>query len=283
MLRRIAIAILLVLLAATAAHAQAAKNDPEAAIRELLRLSGAGRQIEAMSSRAKANVREQHPQLPEAMLVRIETALGAAFTPKAMNEALVDGLRLRFDVEGAAGALRWLRSPLGRRATQVEIAATGMEADARAYALRMKRMPPDQERLRLTRQLEAATGASAFAVEMVAGMATTMGRVLDPLVPPEGRMKPGELDGTITALRAQLGPQLREAVIMMLLFTYRSLGNAELAEIVAFYESDAGQWYTAATGQAFLDVMQAAAARLALEVRAAAGEVRGVASGTGTR
>lgn len=92
-----------------------------------------------------------------------------------------------------------------------------MEADVRAYAARMRRVPPDQDRLRLTRQLEATTGASAFAVELVAGMAATMGRALDPLVPPEARMKPGELDGTI------------------------ALGTAELAEVVAFYEFDAGQ------------------------------------------
>jgi hypothetical protein len=269
MLQRTAIAALLVLLAATAAHAQAPKNDADSTIRELLRLSGASRQIEVLTSRAKTTLREKHPQLAEATLARIDAALGAAFAPKAMNEALVEGMRLRFDVEGAAGALRWLRSPIGRRATQVETAAAGKEADVRAYAARMRRVPPDEDRLRLTKQLEAASGASAFAVELITGMAATMGRVLDPLVPPEARMKPGELDGTIVALRAQLKPQVREAILMMLLFTYRSLGTAELAEIVAFYESDTGLWYTTATSQALLDVMQAAA-RLVMEVRGAA-------------
>jgi hypothetical protein len=260
-----AIGTLLALLAATAAHAQAPRTDADSAIRELLKLSGASRQIEILSSRAKTTVRENHPQLTEATLARMDAAPGAAFAQKAMNDALVEGLRLRFDMDGAAGALRWLRSPIGRRAAQVEMAAAGRKRTC----ARMRRVPPDEDRLRLTRQLEAATGASTFAVELVTGMATTRGRALDPLVPPDARMKPGELDGIIAALRAQLKPQVREAILMMLLFTYRSLGTAELAEIVAFYESDTGLWYTTATSQALLDVMQAAA-RLVMEVRGAA-------------
>ena len=265
MLLRSAITVLFVLLSSTAVDAQAGRNDPDAAIRELIRLSGASRQLQALASRARSDVRDRHPQLPHAARARVDAALGAAFAPSAMDEALLEGMRLRFDVRDSAAALKWLRSPQGRRASQLDTAAAGpaMAAELRAYSARMQMEPPDQERLRLTQRLEAATGASAFALEMVTGMAATMGRALDPVVAPEARMKSGELDAMIATLRAQMEPQVRQAILVTLLFTYRSLGNAEVAEIVAFYESDAGQWYITATGGALLDVMHAAAGRLA--------------------
>jgi hypothetical protein len=271
MLRRTSIATLLVLLAATAAHAQTAKNDADSAIRELVRLSGVSRHVQAMASQARSELRERDPRFPDATLARIDAALGAAFAPKVVNQALVEGLQVRFDVAGAAATLRWLRSPLGRRVSQLDTAAAGpeMATELRAYIARSRTAPPDQERLLLTRRLEASTDAGGFAVELVAGVVASMGRALDPLLPPAARMKPGEMESTIAGMRAQLEPQLREAILMTLLFTYRSLRTSELAEVVAFYESDAGLWYTTATGQALLDVMQAAAARLAVEIAAA--------------
>lgn len=271
MLGRTAIATLFALLAATAAHAQAPKNDANAAVREIVRLSGAERQLQTIASQARTQLRERHAGLPENTRIRIDTAIGAAFAPKTLHHILVQGVEVRFDQERAAVALRWLRSPQGRRASRLDEAAAGpeMAQELSAYVARLRTTPPAPQRLRLTQRLEAATGAVAFTVELVTGMFTAMAGALDPVLPANARLKPGELDSIVADMRRQLEPTIREAILVTLLFTYRSLGEAELAEVVRFYESDAGQWYTTATGQALLDVMSAAASRLAVEIAAA--------------
>jgi hypothetical protein len=77
----------------------------------------------------------------------------------------------------------------------------------------------------------------------------------------------GEIERAIRRMREQVLPQQRQASWMMLLFAYRDLSDAELAQYVEFAESPTGQWYFATTGRSFVDavsvVVRAAAVELA--------------------
>jgi hypothetical protein len=55
-----------------------------------------------------------------------------------------------------------------------------------------------------------------------------------------------------------------------MLFAYRTLTDTELAELVAFVESDAGQWFVGTTAEAVVQAVGAAAEGAAAELARAA-------------
>ncbi|MBI3470979.1 MAG: hypothetical protein HY013_06445 [Candidatus Solibacter usitatus] len=165
-------------------------------------------------------------------------------------------------------ARAWLESPLGRwMADLSKRASTAASRDELvAFAGGLKDAPPPQSRLVLVHRLFDA--GRPLDMELDATMATVraIAEGINPLLPDAQRFGRADLDRALASVRSTLVPVLKNARIVQLLFTYRSVDEGELEELVRFWESESGRWLTAAVEQGFAEAAGRIGERLRAEI-----------------
>ena len=251
---------------ARAAPAQAELADAEQA-EELYRLSGMERLFDGLEDQITGQLAEGPGEAaPDPIESRLVAAARASFDTASIRAGVVASLAQNMEPEAAEKARSWLSSDTGRRITGLEEAAALPEArdEIEAYTRSVAGDPP-AERLALLTRLEAATGTLDLALAVVRTMGLATAQAI-PQMPgaglPQGAPDPGQefisrFESMLPSLRNMLGQQL----LVMHLYTYRDLSDAELVSYIEHLESGEGQDYYAAFNQAILDSLDSATSR----------------------
>ena len=162
-----------------------------------------------------------------------------------------------------------MNTPAAKRVIQLETQETdpqAMQGFIKALASEVSARPSD-ERLTLVRRMAKATHATDASIRTVIEVLEGMGKVFDLAHGSDGAAAPPEISQAIEQIRSQR--ELIEAsVLTRMLFTYRSLSDAELEAYVKFWESDDGQWFSRMGTQAIINAMRKAGEQAAGELKA---------------
>ncbi len=168
--------------------------------------------------------------------------------------------------------LEWLRTPFSRTMTELEVANSTPQAVAAMmeYPATWENNLPDQARLGLMIRLDETVQASEYSVQKFLASFSAMMRGLNVTLPPEKRLQPARLEQVMTKLRGRVVENLSNQVIVGFMYTYRTVSDADMERHIAFYESEAGQWFVKNMQGAMLAAMAEASEDFGSKVQALA-------------
>ena len=150
-------------------------NDPnDSQVLELYVKSGMENQVEQLPSVIQTVFDQAIPQddqarkLPKEILSVMRASVPEAYAPERLKKTIVAELAERLTDQDSKDTLKWLDSPVGKKCTQLEEAASTAEAQAEMeqYAARLSDSPPTAERLKVLRELDSAAKVTEDAVQM---------------------------------------------------------------------------------------------------------------------
>jgi uncharacterized protein DUF2059/uncharacterized protein DUF4124 len=235
---------------------------------EILDLSGARTQLVGLAGSLGAGYLPHPGQLEARDGARVARIIAQHFAPERLYVAIHDEFDQQVDRERLDAMAAWFRSPLGRRITALEIAASKPEAAAAiaAFTAGVKTSPPTPERLELVERLDWVTGTSGVATDAALSIMGSVARAAATTAPAERRMRAGVVERRVDDMRGQMAALFGASVVPHMLYVYGPLTDAELKEYVDFLASPAGRVYNRVSHVALLRAVRGAADRTALEI-----------------
>jgi hypothetical protein len=258
---KICLWVILVSLLPITGYAQTQKDSP---VQELYVKSGLKKQLEQLPFIIQAAFEQAGQEddsvrkLPNNIISTIKASVQEAFAPAILKEALLPELREKLTAQDIKKVLNWLDSPLGKKCTQLEEAASTPEAlaEMEKYADRMQNSPPTAQRLNILRKLDSAIKATKSNVEMAINTQVAVALAILTTFPLEQQGSPEDILREVGKNRPNLEAAVREQVLISLLYTYKSLTDNEIQQYIEFATSPIGSKYhsvaTAALNKAFL-------------------------------
>ena len=232
-------------------------NDP--LVRELYIKSGMEKQMAGipavMQARFSQTIKEDANlrKLPKEVVSVMSGLIGQSFAPELMNKSALAEIAGKLTVKEMKEVLQWLDSPLGKKCTQLEEAASTPEgmAAVEKFASSLKESPPAKDRLEAVRDLDAAVKGTESAVELAVQTQVAVALAIVATFPAEKRVAPDAIAREVEKMRPAMEANVRAEVLSSDLYTYQSLTVAELQRCAAFANSPAGVKYYKVTISAF--------------------------------
>lgn len=229
-------------------------SGPPATVEEILDLSGVTRQLGALSATLVAEFKAP-PSFSPKERAAIERIAAGHFQPDRLLATITGELRRRHDQRTLDAIGAWLRSPLGRKITALEIAASlAPEAQRRASG-----PPPAPGRKALIEQLDWLGGVTESHLDTIVAIARATATSIASVLPPDQRKSPAQIERDLQRTRAQLRAQVEQATTQVMLYQYRTLDDAELQRLAAFLSTEPGRRYSAVMSRALTQAISAAA------------------------
>ncbi len=142
--------------------------------------------------------------------------------------------------------LAWLDSPLGKKSTQLDVESSKpeLEPQIQAFIAEVDRKPPPESRMNLVVEYERTTSLTEATVSLLLGMQIATAVAYNALMPPEQQMPVSELSEAAERNRTMLEGTLRPELISRILYTYQSLSDQELKQLIEFEASTPGKKFT---------------------------------------
>jgi hypothetical protein len=232
------------------------QNDSQ--IQELYVKSGLEKQLEQLpfviqatfeqASQADKNIQK----LPKNISSIIKASIQEAFKPTSLKEAVLAEMREKLTAQDIKKVLDWLDSPLGKKCTQLEEAASTPEALAKMqqYAARIQNSPPTAERLNILRKLDSAVKSTESGVDIAINSQIAIALATSSTLPLEQRRSLESISRELEKNRPQLEAMVRSQVLLSYLYTYQSLTEDEIQQYIEFAASPAGSKYHSVTEEA---------------------------------
>ena len=224
---------------------------------DLLELSGVRAQLVGL---ARGIAKELRPA-PGIMSAKDQASIDRVLSKSLRHEALYGLVRDAFipqiDRTNLEATAAWLRSPLGRRITVLEVTASDPSSEQKIadYAAELKANRPSHRRIELIWRLDWVMGSLESSADLYATLSRGVAKAVSAAGPPERRLRPGQIEEQVAEIRARVREPLREIHIPAQLYAYRDLTDDELTAYVVFSSSDAGRWYNVAMHKAMVSAV----------------------------
>ena len=257
--------ILLLLLPLTAG----AEKPKDAALRELLTISGTEKQLEQLpliieDGFTRANqTKDPSQRLPDDLMREMKSSMHDAFAVTTLKEIALSELRGSLTDGDAKELLGWFRSPLGRRIARLEEDASTPEgvAESQKYASQIQNSPSLGARLAILKELDDAAKISENSVEIAVGTEVAVSLAIASTIPEDRRPSIEDIRGQLEKDRLNLETIVRSASLASLLYTYRSLTDQELKQLLTFAVSPTGSKFSSAQFALFKKIVIEGATR----------------------
>lgn len=257
------------------ARAVAIPDRPSAAdiraLDDLLERSSLRPQLESLSAGIRVQFLRGRGGLSGQDRITVDRIVSERFDAAALYARIRIEFERNLDSSKLARALAWYDSPLGKRITGLELAASnGPDAVAD-----LEKNLPSPRRLLFVERLDTGGGASETTVDVTMAIVRSLTRAFQPALPAVARLSPGQLDDQFARARNRTLEKIRDACLVNMLVAYRSLSDHELEQHVQFVESEAGQWYVSLMNGALLTAVDVAAEATAAELVTAVPQIVG--------
>jgi hypothetical protein len=242
-------------------------QSPAENLDEILKLSGLKTQVGQIPVEIKTDfVRQQ--QAAEFKLTpknsdRILKILMESYNASDLEQSVVDHLKEHYDPARASAELEMLRSPLSRKMTKLETAASAPEAqkEIQAYANKLRSQPPEPERVALVKRLDRVTGTTDLSLELLVAISMVNVGISNDFNPPEKRLKPDQLEQMAGRMRKEMAGPVENSTFMSFLYMYRDVPDRALKEYVDLYDNETTAWFKRLVKGALVSALTAAAGR----------------------
>jgi Domain of unknown function (DUF4124) len=219
---------------------------------DLLELSGVRAQLVGL---VRGLAKELRPA-PGIMSDKDQASIDRVLSKSLRHEAVYGLLREAFipqiDRTNLEATAAWLRSPLGRRITVLEVTSSdpSYEQKIADYAVELKANRPSDRRVELIWRLDWVIGSSDNAADLYVTLSRAVAKAVSEAGPPERRLRPGQIEEQVAEIRARVRGPLSAMHHTATLYAYRDLTDDELTAYVVFSASEAGRWYNVAMHKA---------------------------------
>lgn len=228
-----------------------AQAGNDALLEELYTKSGLQKQLEQVPLVLQATLEQASHKdttlrkLPKNIDWTIRTLAQKAFAPAALRETILREFREKLPVEDIKPVLTWLDSPLGKRCTQLEEAASTPQAQAeiQQYAVELQSSPPSKDRVEIFREFDSATKATESGVEMAVNSQIAVTLALMAVLPSEQQKSLDDITREAEKHKPKVEAAVRSHLLVSFLYTYRDLADAEIRQYIDFAKSAAGSHY----------------------------------------
>ena len=239
-----------------------AQNQDKSLVLELYNKSGMEKQLGQLPTLLLsqldqfANEGDEDGKVPDSVLSAMKAAIPTVFAPEKLREATLAELAEKLTVKDIKEVLEWLGSPIGKKCTQLEEAASTPEvqAEMEQYASYLKKAPPTPERLTEMRDFDSAIKGSETAVEVAFQTEAAIILALNATLPKEKQRSHDAVFSELEKSRPALEKEVRAQTLVELLYTYKSLTEAEIRRYTEFSKSPVGSKYGSVAIAAFKKV-----------------------------
>lgn len=215
----------------------------------LYELAGWPQQREHFSAALSAAQQRYSSSLPPAVYQTLVSNSNRRFEPQAMDQRALGVLRR--ELPDPLAAIRFFDSPLGRALVQREVRATSpQELGSNADGLPLMDTTPARRALaqRLGEALPVREAGAEVSLALAGVAADSLSQMLPGLS--DMLLGSGDTEQMLGGQRERVMDQIAKRLENTLLYVYRDLDDAQLAEYAAFAESDEGRLYYRAALQA---------------------------------
>ncbi len=242
-----------------------AQDQKEALVQELYVKSGLEKQMEQIPLTVQAGFdqavqgEDRSQKLPKNIEATIRGLAPEAFAPESLKKVVLPDLKEHLTVPEIKQVLKWLDSPLGKECTRLEEAASTPAGltEMERYGAKLKNSPPTAQRLNLIRKFDAAVKATESNVEIAVNIQIAIALAINATLPVQQQKPLKEIAREVERIRPEIEADMRTQTLVSLLYTYRSLSEAQMRHYLEFVKSPAGSKYqrvsTAAVKKAIID------------------------------
>jgi hypothetical protein len=187
-----------------------------------------------------------------------------AFATDAMRQVVAESFQRRAPEPSLKIGIDFLRSALWQRIRELEQAAQTPEGlrEFQNFAVMLRNEPATQRQREIAERFDKALGMSRMQIDLRVEILTALVEGFRRLAPRELNATNEEAEKWIAETRARLATDAEAAALAIVLFSYRSLSDAELMECIEFWESHTGRALRRAAEESVLDGVRVGAARL---------------------
>src|SRR4030095_15123910 len=219
---------------------------------DLLELSGVRAQLVGLARGIAKELRPAPGIMNPKDQASIDRVLSKSLRPEALYGLLREAFIPQVDRTNLEAAAAWLRSPLGRRITVLEVATVdpSFEQKVADYTEEIKVNRPSDRRVELIWRPGWVMGSPRSAAGLHAALSRAVTKAVSAAGPPERRLRPGQIEEQVAEIRARVRGPLSAMHHEATRYAYRDLTDDELTAYVVFSSSDAGRWYNLAMHKA---------------------------------
>ena len=235
---------------------------------DLLELSGVRAQLVGLARGIAKELRPAPGIMNPKDQASIDRVLSKSLRPEALYGLLREAFIPQVDRTNLEAAAAWLRSPLGRRITVLEVSTAdpSFEQKVADYAAEIQANRPSDRRVELIWRLDWVMGSSDSSADLFVTLSRGVAKAVSASGPPERRLRPGQIEEQVAEIRARVRQPLQAMHHTATLYAYRDLTDDELTAYVVFSSSDAGRWYNLAMHKAMASAVGRAVEQTATEL-----------------
>lgn len=183
--------------------------------------------------------------IPRYVIGEIRASIETAFTPKNIKRTILSECREKLSIDDLKKVVEWLDSPIGRKFTKLEEAASTPEkyTEIQQFAMKLQESPPLPEQLKIIKQLDNTVKATETSVEVAMNTQLAVAIASIASLPKEEQPTHDNLLALIEKTRPQIESAIRAQTIVSFLYIYRDVANEELDRYIAFASSPTGKNY----------------------------------------
>lgn len=227
-------------------------------IDQIMAESGLDEMLEQLPAIAAMSMNQQPlPPMEAEKQQQLKEDFLHVFDAKKMRQTITDYFKVHYEPQRFAELLSLLKSPLAKKMTALEVEASTPQAQQEMMQMGNTIMgQATPSRLELTQKLDEATGSTETLLDMQVGMAGILMNNMNKIMPEDQRKTEEELLQIQEQMRAQSISPARQYLQLNMVYTFRSVEDAELNEYVQLYQSEIGRWSTALIKNASIKMME---------------------------
>ena len=184
-------------------------------------------------------------ELPRETIAEMRSLIKESFEPESIKKTILKKITADLVQDDMKKVMEWLNSPLGRRCTKLEEAASTPEAfyEMQVFARKIQESPPSSDRLVLLQNLDSAVGATETSLAIALKIQFAVATAIVTSLPAEEQPSFSTIIGEIERNRPQVEAAVRSQTLLGFLYAYASLTDSELQKYIDFGTSEIGTKY----------------------------------------
>jgi len=184
-------------------------------------------------------------QLSKDFYAAVKKLLAESFAAEHLDAPVRRHIEAQLSRDEMRRIIDWLNSPFGRKCSDLFKTSLTPEysADLQEFLTAIQKSPPPSTRLALIRELAHATKTMETSLEIAVATQRAVTTVITVTLPPIQQRPFSEVFDEVEKDRPLLEPRVEQRVTSLLLYSCRSLSDAELEQYIAFAKSGIGAQY----------------------------------------
>ena len=230
-------------------------------IEQLMELSGMNHDLESIPEQITTSVKQSGSAGQDAQTASVNTIMVESFDPVVMKSIVKAHLKQELSSADIKAALKWLHSPLGKKITALENAASDVQ-DLADIQKKMPELLENNDRFALIRKLDDAIKVSESTVNTLVIMQGAMLRGMMASAPADKRWNDDRIKEYLAGIEPQIKAEYELLTIASLAYTYRNLPDNEVRAYIDFANTPAGQHYHSSAIAAMNEALTAASEKM---------------------